>query len=329
MKGVILAGGLGTRLRPLTLVTNKHLLPVYDRPMIYYPIECLLNAGIRRHPHRDRGRARGRLPQAAQERQAPGRAPPGEYAYQEGEGGIADALKLAEEFADGEKICVVLGDNIIEKQHPPAAGDFFTQPAGRQAAAQGGPRSRSGSAWRASRARAQQAVEIIEKPDDPPSNYAVTGIYFYDPTCSDLPHAQAQRPRRTGDHRCEQRLPRARRPDPRDARRAGGPMRARSRASTAPPASSRVAAPTTPTSPVHPARRRRAARPLGHAPSAEMCHLNPPRAPMLPRDCRSPPRPRESESTSPTPSRWRSTERASREPGPRPLLSPTTGAGRS
>ena len=120
MKGVILAGGLGHRLRPLTLVTNKHLLPVYDQPMVYYPIRCLINAGIEDILIVTGGKHAGdfiRLLGSGQKLKIRRL----EYAYQDGEGGIAEALLLAENFADGDKICVILGDNIIEKNIGKAA----------------------------------------------------------------------------------------------------------------------------------------------------------------------------------------------------------------
>src|SRR5690349_18487057 len=129
MKGIILAGGLGTRLRPLTLVTNKHLLPVYDRPMIYYPIECLVNAGINEIMIVTGGEHAGDFLKLLKNGKQLG-VKHLAYAYQEGEGGIADALKRAEDFADGDKICVILGDNIIEANIRAAAGDFFTQKSG-------------------------------------------------------------------------------------------------------------------------------------------------------------------------------------------------------
>ena len=113
MKGVILAGGLGTRLFPLTKITNKHLLPVYDRPMIYYPIEALVNAGIDDIMIVTGGRKSGDFLSLLGNGTDFGLKHLN-YTYQEGEGGIADALSLAEHFADGEKICVILGDNIIE-----------------------------------------------------------------------------------------------------------------------------------------------------------------------------------------------------------------------
>ena len=187
MKGVILAGGLGTRLRPLTLVTNKHLLPVYDRPMVYYPIQCLATAGINEILIVTGGEHAGDFLKLLKNGKQLGLKHL-EYAYQEGEGGIADALKLAEDFADGDKVCVVLGDNIIQGNLKRAAGDFFTQPTGAKILlkevpdperfgvarleGEGPGRSGGGSGGR--------IIEIIEKPEKPPSNYAVTGIYFFD-----------------------------------------------------------------------------------------------------------------------------------------------------
>lgn len=181
MKGIILAGGLGTRLRPLTLVTNKHLLPVYDRPMIYYPIQCLLNAGIRDILIVTGGEHAGDFLKLLKNGKHLGIRHL-EYAYQEGEGGIADALKLAEEFADGGKICVVLGDNIIESNIKRASGSFFTQASGAKLLLKEVPDpERFGVARFEGEAGQGKIVEIIEKPKKAPSSYAVTGIYFYDP----------------------------------------------------------------------------------------------------------------------------------------------------
>src|SRR3989304_7901946 len=123
MKGVSLAGGLGTRLHPLTKVTNKHLLPVYDKPMIYYPIQTLINAGIDDILIVTGGNNAGDFLRLLGNGKDFGLKHIN-YTYQEGEGGIADALNLAEYFADNEKICVVLGDNIIEKNIINAVKDF-------------------------------------------------------------------------------------------------------------------------------------------------------------------------------------------------------------
>lgn len=176
MKGIILAGGLGTRLRPLTLVTNKHLLPVYDRPMIYYPIECLCNAGIREILIVTGGEHAGDFLKLLKNGKHLG-VKHLEYAYQEGEGGIADALKLGEDFADGDKICVVLGDNIIQKHIRKAAGDFFSQPSGAKILLK---EVDDPERFGVAKIENGKITQIIEKPAKPPSRYAVTGIYMYD-----------------------------------------------------------------------------------------------------------------------------------------------------
>jgi glucose-1-phosphate thymidylyltransferase len=177
MKGIILAGGIGSRLRPLTRVTNKHLLPVYDRPMIYYPIQCLVNAGITEVMIVTGGEHAGDFLKLLKNGEGMGLRQL-EYAYQEGEGGIADALKVAQDFADQEKVCVVLGDNIIEGNIRKAAGDFFTQPSGAKLLLK---EVDDPERFGVVRFNEDNAVsEIVEKPQDPPSNLAVTGIYFYD-----------------------------------------------------------------------------------------------------------------------------------------------------
>ena len=119
MKGIILAGGLGSRLRPLTKVTNKHLLPIYDKPMIYYPIETLVDAGIKDIMVVTGGNSAGDFLRLLGNGKDFG-LDDIYYTYQEGEGGIADALKLCEHFAEGERVCVILGDNIIQK----SIGDY-------------------------------------------------------------------------------------------------------------------------------------------------------------------------------------------------------------
>lgn len=176
MKGVILAGGLGTRLRPLTLVTNKHLLPVYDRPMIYYPIQCLLNAGINEIIIVTGGEHAGDFLKLLRNGKHLG-VKDLHYTYQEGEGGIADALKLAEDFADGDKICVVLGDNIIEKNIRRAVADFFAQPSGAKVLLK---KVDDPHRFGVARLDGDRVSEIIEKPKQPPSDLAVIGIYLYD-----------------------------------------------------------------------------------------------------------------------------------------------------
>jgi glucose-1-phosphate thymidylyltransferase len=186
MKGVVLAGGLGSRLRPLILVTNKHLLPVYDRPMIYYPIECLVNAGITEVIVVTGGEHAGDFLKLLKNGRQLGLRHL-EYAYQEGEGGIADALKLAEDFADGDKICVILGDNIIEKDIRHAASAFETQEKGAKILLKEVPDpERFGVARFEGEGANRKVAEIIEKPQDPPSNSAVTGIYMYDAQVFDI-----------------------------------------------------------------------------------------------------------------------------------------------
>jgi glucose-1-phosphate thymidylyltransferase len=168
MKGIILAGGLGSRLRPLTRVTNKHLLPVYDRPMIYYRIdEILIVTG---------GEHAGDFLKLLGNGKHLG-VHDLHYTYQEGEGGIADALKLAEDFADGDKIVVILGDNLIGGTIRLAVGDFFTQPRGAKIMIK---EVDDPERFGVARIENERIVEIIEKPANPPSRFAVTGIYMYD-----------------------------------------------------------------------------------------------------------------------------------------------------
>src|SRR5216117_1695327 len=129
MKGIVLAGGLGTRLLPLTRITNKHLLPVFDRPMIYYPLQTLINAGITDILLVTGGQHAGDFLRLLGNGREFGLAHLN-YTYQEGEGGIAAALSLAEHFVDGEKVCVVLGDNIIERNFQASAAKFEQAEAG-------------------------------------------------------------------------------------------------------------------------------------------------------------------------------------------------------
>jgi glucose-1-phosphate thymidylyltransferase len=176
MKGVVLAGGLGTRLYPLTKVTNKHLLPVYDRPMIYYPIQTLVNAGIREIMLVTGGNHAGDFLKLLGNGKEFGLQHL-DYTYQEGEGGIADALRLAEYFADGEPICVVLGDNIIEGNIIKAKRAFEEQKVGAKILLKQVPDPQR---FGVPVLDGNRVVKIVEKPATPPSPYAVTGIYFYD-----------------------------------------------------------------------------------------------------------------------------------------------------
>lgn len=182
MKGVILAGGLGSRLFPLTKVTNKHLLPVYDKPMIYYPIETLVNAGIRDILLVTGGNSSGDFLKLLGNGKQFG-LNHFNYAYQEGEGGIADALQLAEHFADGDKIVVILGDNILEDNLTPYIRNFAKQKKGaRVLLKQVNDPERFGVA----EIKGDKIVKIIEKPKAPKSNYAVVGAYMYDSQVFDM-----------------------------------------------------------------------------------------------------------------------------------------------
>jgi glucose-1-phosphate thymidylyltransferase len=176
MKGVILAGGLGTRLFPLTKVTNKHLLPVYDKPMIFYPIQTLVNAGIRDILIVTGGNNAGDFLRLLGNGADFGLAHIN-YTYQQGEGGIADALKLAEYWAAGDRICVVLGDNIIEKNIVRAVESYRKQASGaRILLKEVSDPERFGVPV----LDGERVVRIEEKPSKPASRFAVTGIYLYD-----------------------------------------------------------------------------------------------------------------------------------------------------
>src|SRR5882757_3615554 len=176
MKGVVLAGGIGSRLYPLTKITNKHLLPIYDKPMIYYPIQTLVDAGIRDILIVTGGKNAGDFLRLLANGKNFGLKHIG-YTYQEGEGGIADALALAEHFADGDKICVILGDNIIEGNIREAARAFEKQPAGARILLKEVP---DAERFGVAEMEGDRILSIEEKPKKPKSNYAVTGIYMYD-----------------------------------------------------------------------------------------------------------------------------------------------------
>ena len=176
MKGVILAGGLGTRLHPLTRVTNKHLLPVWDKPMIHYPIRCLVAAGIDDILLVTGGNAAGDFLKLLGNGKEFGLKHLN-YTYQEGEGGIAEALGLAEHFAEGEKICVVLGDNIIERNIRKAADDFRASDGGAKILLKEVP---DPERFGVAELDGDQVVAIEEKPENPKTNLAVIGIYMYD-----------------------------------------------------------------------------------------------------------------------------------------------------
>lgn len=176
MKGVVLAGGLGTRLYPLTKVTNKHLLPVYNQPMIYYPIQTLVNAGITDILIVTGGNSAGDFLKLLGNGKAFGLKHLN-YTYQEGEGGIAEALSLAEDFADGDPVCVVLGDNIIEGNICRAVRAFRHQGSGAKILLKKVPDPQR---FGVPELDGPRIVRIEEKPKEPKSDYAVIGIYMYD-----------------------------------------------------------------------------------------------------------------------------------------------------
>jgi glucose-1-phosphate thymidylyltransferase len=181
MKGIILAGGTGSRLFPLTKITNKHLLPIFDKPMIYYPLRTLVDAGIKDILLVTGGRNSGDFLRLLANGKEFGLAHLN-YTYQEGEGGIADALGLAEHFADGEKICVILGDNIIEGSILGAVQEFEKQERGARILLKQVP---DAERFGVAEMQGDRIVGIEEKPSRPKSHHAVIGIYMYDGTVFD------------------------------------------------------------------------------------------------------------------------------------------------
>jgi len=184
VKGVVLAGGLGSRLLPMTRVTNKHLLPVYDRPMIYYPLQTLVEAGVTEILLVAGGNsAGGFLRLLGNGRELGIRRL--HYTYQAGEGGIAEALGLAEDFADGGPLCVVLGDNLLQRSIRPHVEAFAARPHPRGAMIllkEVPDPQRFG----VPRFAGERLVAIEEKPAAPPSRFAVIGVYFYDARVFDI-----------------------------------------------------------------------------------------------------------------------------------------------
>ncbi len=176
MKGIILAGGLGTRLFPLTKITNKHLLPVFDKPMIYYPIQTLVNAGIQEIMIVTGGRKSGDFLSLLGNGKDFGLGHLN-YAYQEGEGGIAEALGLARHWAAGDEICVILGDNLIEKNIKCAVDDFRGQGGGAKIMLK---EVHDHQRFGVASLEGERVTGIVEKPSEPESNLAVIGIYMYD-----------------------------------------------------------------------------------------------------------------------------------------------------
>jgi len=176
VKGVVLAGGLGTRLEPLTRITNKHLLPIYNRPMIFYPIQTLVDAGIDEIMIVTGGNNAGDFLRLLGNGEEFGLKRL-HYTYQRGEGGIADALRLAEPFVDKDRVAVILGDNLIEDSIRPHVEEFRHQPRGAKLLLKAvDDPQRFGVA----EIRHGKLAGIEEKPARPKSSYAVTGIYLYD-----------------------------------------------------------------------------------------------------------------------------------------------------
>ena len=182
MKGIVLAGGLATRLRPLTKVTNKHLLPIYNRPMIYYPIQNLVDAGIEQILIVTGGNNAGDFLRLLGNGKEFGLKHL-DYTYQEGEGGIADALSLAEHFAEGDHIAVILGDNIYEKSFRSSVETYHEQGKGARVHLK---KVKNPQRFGVPILDGDRVVKIEEKPDLPQSDYAVTGIYLYDPRVFDI-----------------------------------------------------------------------------------------------------------------------------------------------
>jgi glucose-1-phosphate thymidylyltransferase len=178
MKGVVLAGGTGSRLSPLTRVTNKHLLPIYDKPMVYYPLQTLVEAGIQDILLVTGGNNAGDFLRLLRNGKDFGLKQLS-FAYQEGEGGIADALRLAEPFAAGEKICVILGDNILENSIRRAKEKFEQQEEGGLILLKN---VQDPERFGVPVFEGRRMVRIEEKPKVPASPYAVIGVYFYDGT---------------------------------------------------------------------------------------------------------------------------------------------------
>jgi len=181
MKGIVLAGGTGSRLSPLTRVTNKHLLLIYDKPMIYYPLQTLVEAGIQDILIVTGGNNAGDFLRLLRNGKDFGLKQLN-FAYQEGESGIADALRLAEHFAAGEKICVILGDNILEKSVRGAREEFEGQNDGGLVLLK---EVLDPERFGVPVFNGKRIVRIEEKPKFPCSPYAVIGVYFYDGTVFD------------------------------------------------------------------------------------------------------------------------------------------------
>jgi glucose-1-phosphate thymidylyltransferase len=182
MKGVILAGGTGSRLFPITKVTNKHLLPVYDKPMIYYPIECMAKSGVEEVLLVTGGNNAGDFIRLLGNGRDFGLKELN-YTYQDGAGGIAQALGLAEHFARGESILLILGDNILEFTIAEAVKRFRHQGQGAKILLS---QVENPKAYGVAEMDGDRVVKIVEKPKEPKSNWAVIGVYFFDGKVFDI-----------------------------------------------------------------------------------------------------------------------------------------------
>ena len=181
MKGVILAGGTGSRLHPLTRITNKHLLPIYDRPMVTYAIDALVSGGVSEILLVTGGTHAGEFFRLLGDGHGHGIGLL-QYAYQEREAGIADALGLAERFAGDDRVLVMLADNIFERSIKPAIDNFGKQERGARIVLSKVEQPEHLRHLGVAELDGDKVVRIVEKPETPPSEFAVTGLYFYDPT---------------------------------------------------------------------------------------------------------------------------------------------------
>jgi glucose-1-phosphate thymidylyltransferase len=179
MKGVILAGGIGSRLHPLTRITNKHLLPIYDRPMVTYSIEALVKGGITELMLVTGGTHAGEFFRLLGDGHAHG-IERLSYAYQERESGIADALGLAERFASGDRVAVMLADNIFEHSIRPVIENYERQERGARIVLSREEEAEHLRHLGVAELDGDRVARVVEKPEDPPSDLAVTGLYFYD-----------------------------------------------------------------------------------------------------------------------------------------------------
>ncbi|HEX7254687.1 MAG TPA: sugar phosphate nucleotidyltransferase [Gaiellaceae bacterium] len=185
MKGVILAGGSGTRLHPLTRITNKHLLPIYDRPMVTYAIEALVSADVRELMVVTGGTHAGEFLRLLGNGHEWG-IDRLSYAYQERAGGIAEALGLAERFAGGDPIVVMLADNVVERSIKHAVDNFIAQGVGARILLAREEDPEHLRHLGVPELDGERVVRIVEKPENPPSSFAVTGIYFYEPAVFEI-----------------------------------------------------------------------------------------------------------------------------------------------